>query len=116
MVRGFYCFIFYRRRGVVEHFLRIFIKMPAYVDGFEVSSSEAMDLTAPYRRHILIMSTVLNAIFLTIVGLLPWDALLWVRILMGGCVVWAGVHLNLAFAVAAYRQYTEGYQMRPRQD
>lgn len=94
-------------------FFRIFIKMPAYIDGFEISSGEALDLTAHNRRHILVMSAVLNAAFLTVTGVLPWEELeLWVRYLMVGCAVWGGLHLNLAFSVAAYRHYTEGYQMR----
>lgn len=88
--------------------------MPAYVDGFELSSGEALELTDSYRRHILIMSVAINAAFFAITGALPWEeSAPWVRILMAGCSVWGVVHLNLSFSVAAYRQYTAGYRMRP---
>lgn len=95
-------------------FFRIFIKMPAYADGFEISSGEALDLTSSYRRHILIMSVFLNAAFVAVINALPWgEFVLWVKIAAVECAVWACVHLNLAFSVAAYRRYTEGYSMRP---
>lgn len=94
-------------------FFRTVMRMPAYIDGYDLRASEALALTRHDKFRILAVSLLMN-VGLSAAALSSWrDTDLWLRALLAGFAVWSFLHANLALSVAIYRKYTEGYRMNP---
>jgi hypothetical protein len=93
---------------------RACIRIPAYADGWQLSTHEAMDLTKTKILEIIFCSLFINnglLVFASVV--LLWDIdELWLKAVTVGGVFWLFLHANMALSVAMYKRYTEGYQMR----
>ena len=96
-----------------SHFTRTAIRIPAYVDGYDLSTAEARSLTQHGILRILAASLFINIGGVTAATFLPWQSFeLWSRALLAGFAVWGFLHTNLALYTVLYHEYTEGYHMR----
>lgn len=95
------------------YFFRIAIKIPAYIDGFNLSTPEAITLTRPVWSRIALVSLFINIGLSSIAVLAPWDAAQWwEKGMLAALTIWIFLHINLAMSVVMYQTYTEGYQMQ----
>ena len=96
------------------YFSRLYIRMPAFVDGFWLRSEEALALTRHESWQIFFLSAFINTSFLSIISTtLPWsESTLWINAVLATLSIWLLLHINFAFATVAYRRYTEGYHMQ----
>lgn len=96
-----------------SYFSRSAMRIAAYMDGYDLSSDEAMVLTRHYKLQIMAVSLLVNtglsiAVVSTPWGLWEW----WLQAIMAGVAAWVFLHINLALSVAMYEKYAAGYQMR----
>ena len=97
-----------------SYFFRTALRIPAYMDGYDLRSEEAMTLTRHYRLQILAASLLMNTGLSAAAASAPWGvAEWWARAIMVGIAAWSFLHANLALSTAMYQKYTRGYKMRP---
>ena len=98
------------------YFFRSILRMPAHVNGYDISSEEAMDLTRHAKWKIFLSSWILNgAVAAGGLWLLPWkESPLWLQSIYAAAGVLVILHVNISFSVVLYQTITPGYTMRKR--
>lgn len=95
------------------YFFRASVRIPAYMDGYDLSGGEAMDATRNHTLQIVAASLLINTGLSAAAVSAPWGvAEWWLQAVMAGVSAWAFLHFNLALSAAMYQKYTEGYSMR----
>ncbi|MGI9297887.1 MAG: hypothetical protein ACR2QC_08320 [Gammaproteobacteria bacterium] len=95
------------------YFFRAAVRIPAYMDGYDLRTGEAMTATRNHSLQIVAVSLLINVGLSVAAVSAPWSAAeWWLQAVMAGVSAWAFLHFNLALSVAMYQEYTAGYSMR----